>query len=147
MRRGFRCRAYPDQAQQAVLNRTAGCVRLVWNRTLAARRARYAIERKGTSYAETSRALTLMKHDPDLEFLNQVSAVALQQTLRHQQAAFDAFFAKRARYPRFKSRVGRQAATYTRAAFRLKDGELWAGGDCLRRDRKTPGGTPGRRTR
>ncbi len=122
---GFRCRAYPDQTQQAVLHHTFGCVRLVWNRTLAARRSRYAAERKGTSYAETDRSLTLMKRDPGLEFLNQVSAVPLQQALRHQQAAFTAFFAKRARYPRFKSRAGRQAATYTRAAFRIKDGELW----------------------
>jgi putative transposase len=125
MRRGFRCRAYPDEAQKAMLNRTFGCVRLVWNRTLAARRARYTTGGKGTSYAETDRALTLMKHDPAFGFLSEVSAVPLQQTLRHQQAAFTAFFAKRARYPRFKSRASRQAATYTRAGFRLKDGKLW----------------------
>jgi len=61
---GFRCRAYPDQPQQVLLSRTFGCVRLVWNRTLAARRARYATERKDTSYAEADRALTLMKRDP-----------------------------------------------------------------------------------
>jgi putative transposase len=108
-----------------MLNRTFGCVRLVWNRTLAARRARYAAEGKGTSYGETARALTLMKRDPEFGFLSEVSAVPLQQALRHQHVAFSAFFAKRARYPRFKSRAGRQAATYTRAGFRLKDGELW----------------------
>jgi putative transposase len=108
-----------------MLNRTFGCVRLVWNRTLTARHARWHAERKGTRYAETDRALTAMKRDPALEFLNHVPAVPLQQTLRHQQAAFVAFFEKRARYPRFKSRRGRQSATYTRAAFRMKDGALW----------------------
>ena len=120
----YRCRAYPGETQQAMLNRTFGCVRVVWNRTLAARHARWQAERKGTSYAETDRALTQMKRDPDLEFLNEVSAVPLQQALRHQHKAFSAFFEKRARYPRFKSRRGRQAATYTRAAFRMKDGAL-----------------------
>src|SRR5262249_56374987 len=65
-----------------------------------------------------------MKRDPDLEFLNEVSAVPLQQALRHQHTAFQAFFAKRARYPRFKSRRGRQSATYTRAAFRMRCGTL-----------------------
>jgi putative transposase len=125
MRLGFRCRAYPDEAQQAMLARTFGCVRLVWNRTLAARCARFTSERKGTSYTETDRALTAMKRDPDLEFLNDVSAVPLQQTLRHQQAAFAALFAGRARHPRFKSQAGRQSATYTRAAFRMKHGALW----------------------
>ena len=40
MRTAYRCRAYPDDEQQAVLNRTLGCVRVVWNRTLARRQAR-----------------------------------------------------------------------------------------------------------
>ena len=76
-----------------------------------------ADEGKGTSYAETDRALTAMKKDPDLAFLNEVSSVPLQQALRHQHKAFAAFFARRARYPRFKSRRSRQSAHYTRSAF------------------------------
>ena len=35
----------------------------------------------------------------------------MQQTLRHQHTAFQAFFGKRARYPRFKSRRGQSATT------------------------------------
>jgi putative transposase len=107
-----------------MLNRTFGCVRVVWNRTLAARRERYAAEGKSTSYAETDRALTAMKKDPELAFLGEVSSVPLQQALRHQHAAFGAFFARRARYPRFKSRAGRQSAHYTRSAFAMHGGEL-----------------------
>jgi putative transposase len=110
--------------QQAVLNRTFGCVRVVWNRTLAARRARWYLHRKGTSYAESDRALTAMKKDPDLGFLSEVSCVPLQQALRHQHRAFSEFFAQHARYPRFKSRRSRQAAHYTRSAFTLRDGAL-----------------------
>ncbi len=124
VRTAYRCRAYPDQAQQQVLARTFGCVRVVWNRTLAARHARYATERTGTSYAQTDRALTAMKKDPDLGFLAEVSSVPLQQALRHQHQAFTAFFARRARYPRFKSRRGRQSAHYTRSAFSLRGGVL-----------------------
>jgi putative transposase len=124
MRTAYRCRAYPDPAQQTVLNRTFGCVRKVWNDTLNARQQRYASERKATSYAQTDRALTAMKKDPALAFLNEVSSVPLQQTLRHQHQAFTAFFAKRARYPRFKSRYARQSAHYTRSAFAMRGGEL-----------------------
>jgi IS605 OrfB family transposase len=47
-----------------------------------------------------------------------------QQALRHQHKAFSAFFAKRARYPRFKSRRSRQCAHYTRSAFTMRGGEL-----------------------
>ena len=120
----YRCRAYPDQAQQQILARTFGCVRVVWNRTLAARDARWHLEGKGTSYAESDRALTAMKKDPDLAFLNEVSSVPLQQALRHQHKAFGAFFTGRARYPRFKSRRSRQSAHYTRSAFTMRGGEL-----------------------
>ena len=124
VRTAYRCRAYPDQVQQQMLNRTFGCVRVVWNRTLAARHARWQADRTSTSYAQTDAALTLMKQDPDLAFLGEVSSVPLQQVVRHQHKAFTAFFGKRARYPRFKSRRGRQSAHYTRSAFTLRDGEL-----------------------
>ena len=124
MRTAYRCRAYPDAAQQAVLNRTFGCVRVVWNAILAARRERYATQHRGTSYGQASAALTAMKKDPQRAWLNEVSCVPLQQALRHQQQAFAAFFGGRARYPRFKSRQGRQAAEYTRSAFTLRGGQL-----------------------
>ncbi|HEX7161843.1 MAG TPA: RNA-guided endonuclease TnpB family protein [Trebonia sp.] len=124
MRTAYRCRAYPDESQQVMLSRTFGCVRVAWNRTLAARHERYAAEGKGTAYAETDRALTAMKKTLELSFLNEVSSVPLQQALRHQHAAFAAFFAGRARYPRFKSRRGRQSAHYTRSAFTFRDGTL-----------------------
>ncbi len=127
MRTAFKCRTYPTPEQQAVLNRTFGCVRVVWNRTLAERHARYHAERKSTSYAETDRALTAAKKTTEMAFLNEVSSVPLQQALRHQHTAFTAFFQKRARYPRFKSRHGRQSASYTRSAFRMRDGVLSLG--------------------
>jgi putative transposase len=110
--------------QRAVLSRTFGCVRVVWNRTLAARHTRRRLEGKVMSYAESDRALTAMKKDPDSAFLCEVSSVPLQQALRHQHTAFQAFFARRARYPRFKSRRSRQSAHYTRSAFTMHGGEL-----------------------
>jgi putative transposase len=124
VRTAYRCRAYPDPTQQAALNRTFGCVRVVWNRTLAERHRRWHADRKSMSYAASDRALTAMKKDPDLAFLSAVSSVPLQQALRHQHQAFRAFFGKRARCPRFKSRRSRQSAHYTRSAFTLRDGEL-----------------------
>jgi len=125
VRTAYKVRAYPDTEQATMLRRTFGCVRVVWNRTLADRQRRYTIEQQGTSYRETDAALTAWKRDPELEWLGEVSSVPLQQALRHQHAAFGAFFAKRGRYPRFKSRHGRQSAHYTRSAFRMKTDGLW----------------------
>jgi putative transposase len=131
VRTAYRCRAYPDEAQQATLNRTFGCVRVVWNRALAGRQRRWQHDHQGTTYAETDAALTALKKDPELAWLNEVSCVPLQQALRHQHQAFRAFFARRARYPRFKSRRSRQSAHYTRSAFTMRGGRL--------RLAKTPG--------
>jgi len=68
VRTAYRCRAYPDQAQQALLNRTFGCVRVVWSRTLAARQERYAVGRPATSYAQTDRALTASQDGRSCKF-------------------------------------------------------------------------------
>jgi putative transposase len=108
-----------------MLNRTFGCVRVVWNRTLAWRRHRYQEDKTGTTYAQASAYLTALKATEELAWLNEVSCVPLQQAIRHQQTAYAAFFAKRARYPRFKSRQGRQSAEYTRSGFRWRDGRLY----------------------
>ena len=114
VRMAYRCRAYPTDEQAATLARTFGCVRKVWNEVLEWRTRRYCVMGLPSSYAETDRYLTELKKRPDLAFLNEVSSVPLQQTLRHQNRAFNNFFARRARYPRFKSRSGRKTATYTR---------------------------------
>jgi putative transposase len=108
-----------------VLNRTFGCVRVAWNRTLAWRQARYRDEHASTSYAQASANLTAMKAEPDLGWLGEVSSVPLQQAIRHQQAAFSSFLAGRTSYPRYKSRSGRQSAEYTRSGFRYRDGQLF----------------------
>src|ERR687895_561000 len=99
MRTAYKCRAYPDPEQAAMLARTFGCVRVVWNRTLAWRHARYHGEGQPTNFPAANAHLTAMKRDPELAWLNEVPSVPLQQALRTQQRAFANFFAKRARYP------------------------------------------------
>ena len=88
MRTAYKCRAYPDPDQASVLNRTFGCVRVVWNRTLAWRRQRYQADKTGTNYAQASGYLTTLKATDEFMWLNEVSCVPLQQAIRHQQAAY-----------------------------------------------------------
>lgn len=125
MRTAYKVRAYPDAEQAAMLRRTFGCVRLVWNKTLAVRQERYTTEKRSTPYKETDAALAAWKQTEELSFLGEVSSVPLQQVLRHQHTAFQSFFNKVGRYPRFKNRNGRQSAHYTRSAFRIKTDGLW----------------------
>lgn len=117
---------YPTDEQTVTLARTFGCVRLVWNRSLAHRTDAWYQRQERVNYNTTSVNLTAWKKTADLAFLNEVSSVPLQQCLRHQQRAFTNFFEGRARYPRFKSkRTGRGAAEFTRSAFRWDGTNLW----------------------
>ncbi|HZE33174.1 MAG TPA: transposase [Actinoallomurus sp.] len=125
VKRAFKYRFYPTPGQAEELARTFGCVRLVYNKALEERTRAYARKDRQISYAESSAMLTSWKQTPELAFLREVSSVPLQQTLRHLQAAFTNFFARRARYPTFKSRKkSRASAEYTRSAFSFRDGRL-----------------------
>ncbi|MEU9763122.1 transposase, partial [Streptomyces sp. NPDC047987] len=124
VKRAFKYRFCPTDAQAAELSRTFGCVRKVYNLALAARTEAWTRQER-INYNQTSALLTAWKKTEELAFLNDVSSVPLQQTLRHLQTAFTNFFAKRAKYPRFKSRKkSRKSAEYTTSGFRFRDGRL-----------------------
>lgn len=125
MKRAYKYRFYPTPEQADLLNRTFGSVRYVYNRALAERSRAWTQEQRRITFAETCRMLTEWKQDPDTAWLYEVSNVALQQGLQHLQNAYLAFWAKRAKYPHFKSkRKSRASATFTRMAFSCRNGQI-----------------------
>ena len=125
MHRAYRYRFYPTDAQAQQLARTFGCVRHVYNWALELRSTAWSASKERVNYHETARRLALLKTDADKAWLNEVSSVALQQSLRHLDKGFANFFAGRAKYPRFKSkRDNVQAASYMSNGFTLRDGRL-----------------------
>ena len=125
MEQAFRYRFYPTPEQESLLRRTLGCVRLVFNRALAARTEAWYERQEKIDYIESSALLTQWKKQDDLQFLNEVSCVPLQQCLRHLQKAFSNFWAGRTRYPNFKKKRNGGSAEFTRSAFKWKDGQVW----------------------
>jgi len=125
MQRAFRYRFYPTPEQESLLRRTIGCCRLAYNKALAARTEGWFQRSERISYAQTDRMLTGWKKEESLHFLNEVSSVPLQQALRHLQTAFGNFWEKRTGYPTFKKKRGGGSATYTRSAFRFRDGQIF----------------------
>ncbi|MFC4065187.1 RNA-guided endonuclease InsQ/TnpB family protein [Actinoplanes subglobosus] len=123
--RGYRYRFYPTPAQTDLLVRTFGCVRLVYNLGLQARRDAWQQRQETLGYGATSSLLTGWKQAAEFAFLNEVSCVPLQQALRHLDTAYTRFFTGEARYPRFKSKKkSRRSAEFTGSAFTYRDGEL-----------------------
>jgi putative transposase len=125
MQKAFKYRFYPTTEQESLLRRTMGCVRLIYNKALAARTEAWYEKQERVGYNQTSTMLTGWKQESDLEFLNEVSCVPLQQGLRHLQKAFGNFWAGHAKYPNFKKKHSGGSAEFTKSAFRWKDGQVF----------------------
>jgi putative transposase len=122
--KGYKYRFYPNEEQKTNFLRTFGTARHVWNWALDIRTKSYALEKKSVSYNQTSKLLTEHKKEDGFEWINDVSSVPLQQELRRLEKAFSNFFAKRAKYPKFKSKKNEQSIEYTTRGFRFKDGQV-----------------------
>ena len=103
-------RIYPTKAQKAILATQFGCARFVWNNALAENQRAYKETGRGMGYHAL--AVQLPKMKKELEWLKQADAQVLQQSLQNLAAAFDGFFAKRGKYPKFKNKHGRQSIQY-----------------------------------
>lgn len=125
MKRAYKYRFYPTPEQIELLAQTFGCVRFVYNSILRWRTDAYYERQEKIGYPKADKRLTALKAMPEYAFLRDVSAVPLQQAIRHQQDAFKNFFAGRAAYPAFKSKRHKQAATFMNTAFKYRDGKLY----------------------
>jgi len=119
-----RFRVYPTPEQANLLNRTFGCVRVVYNRARAMREAVWTQRKERVGFLQTNAMLTALKKEPEFAWLNAVSSVPLQQALRHLDIAYRNFFQRRARYPQFRRKDGPQAAEFTKSGFTYRNGKL-----------------------
>ena len=114
MTRGYKYRIYPNATQRSLLKRIFGCCRFVHNHFLSLRRDEWKANQHSVTYKDTSRLLTEMKRREETSWLSEADSMALQESLRNLDAAFQNFFQKRARYPRFHSKHARQQSYRTR---------------------------------
>jgi putative transposase len=124
VQKAYKYRFFPTDSQKNQLAQTFGCARFVWNQGLELRSKTYQETQQSLSYAQTTEALTQWKKQPENTFLNEVSSVVLQPSLRNLDAASNNFFEKRAAYPRFKSRKDKQSVRYQTNAFTYRDGRI-----------------------
>ena len=104
MLKGFKIRIYPNKYQKELIAKTLGCCRLVYNRGLALRKDTYKTTKEGIGYKETNAMLTSLKKEEDFAFLKEVDSIALQQSLRDLDKAYQNFFRTKQGFPRFKSK-------------------------------------------
>lgn len=103
-RRVYRFQMRPNRSQDTLLSQFAGARRFVWNWALARRIAYYKEHGKGLGRIALSAELTALKARSETAWLRDMDSQALQQVLIDLYRAYDNFFERRARYPRFKSK-------------------------------------------
>lgn len=124
-RKAYRFRLEPSAVQAAGLCRAAGARRFVWNWALARRREYYVEHKEGILTKQLSQELTALKYLPETSWLKSIDSQLPQQALSDLNRAYTAFFARRARFPRFKSRKVDQDRFRIPQRVKIKDDFLY----------------------
>ena len=104
MKRAHKYKLKPTTKQQQLLLQHFGCARFVYNWGLDLKIKAYQKDKSSLSYVDLSKQLTSLKKQNKYKWLNDVSAEALQQSLRCLDTAYKNFFRTKKGFPKFKSK-------------------------------------------
>ncbi|MEW5858540.1 MAG: RNA-guided endonuclease TnpB family protein [Cyanobacteriota bacterium] len=112
LHKAVKVRLYPTLEQQVLLSQHFGCARWWWN---------YALDKSIETYKETGKSLgqsalnaflPKLKKAPSTVWLSECYSQVLQATTLNLTTAYKNFFAGRAKFPRYKSKHGKQSIGY-----------------------------------
>ena len=111
----YKLRLTPTKTQEVLLSKHFGCIRFVYNLFLD-RRTKFYLEakekqlaKKTLSYVDMAKELTQIKSKEETEWLNECNSQSLQHAIKHLDSAYNRFFKKLAKFPRFKSKKNKQS--------------------------------------
>lgn len=99
MMKAFKTRIYPTQEQAELINKTIGCCRFVYNNGLNVKITQYEKDKTNISAYALIKQLTQKKKE--LEWLKEVEAHALQQSLLDLDKAYKNFFREHKGFPKY----------------------------------------------
>lgn len=113
--KGFKFLILPNVDQIILIEKTFGCVRLVYNHFLEIQKRRLEENLRILNYRETANDMKSWKDNEKL-FLKEVDSTALQQSLKHLNKAYANHFKNPAKFeePKFKSKK-KSKKSYTSA--------------------------------
>lgn len=118
----YNYRIYPTSTQQRLLAQLFGCVRVVYNDSLALCRMSRKLPKNS---ALQKLFITLAKKTSDRTWLKDVSAIPLQQSIADLGVAYQNFFKHGRGFPQFKKRSNSQSARFNRGGFSIKKGKVY----------------------
>jgi putative transposase len=110
MYQSIKARIYPTDAQSEKFSQFFGCARWWWNRALNETTTTYAETGKGLSREGLNALLPALKKE--FPWLGECHSQVLQSVTLNLSKSFINFFEKRAKFPNFKSKHGKQSIQY-----------------------------------
>ena len=121
--KSYKFKIAPDNEQKELLAKHFGACRFVFNRYLNSRKETYLEEKKSLNYYDNANDLTVLKKDEQFVWLKEINSQSLQSSLRNLDAAYNKFFRKQTKFPRFKSKFDKQSFTIPQSVY-IEDGKL-----------------------
>lgn len=112
LHKAIKVRLYPTPEQEVLLAQHFGCARWWWNFGLNKSIEAYRDTGKGLGRSALNALLPALKKSKETEWLGECYSQVLQAVTLNLTTAYKNFFEGRARFPRFKSKHGRQSIQY-----------------------------------
>jgi putative transposase len=112
-------RLYPNSQQQKALSQSFGNCRWLWNYCLNLMNETYKETGKGLSGYQVKKQIPQLKKEH--EWLKSTYSQCLQSVCLNLGVAFNNFFERRAGYPSFKSKHGKQSIQYPQNVKKISD--------------------------
>ena len=125
MYRGYSYRIYPNEEQKAIIEKTLGVARFVYNYGLDMIHKAYFEEGRRITYVQVSQKITELRETPGYEWLKEVSRDAITQALIDLNSAFINFFKYGKRYPKHKDEFIHKKDSYRVRLNISQDKENW----------------------
>lgn len=122
--KSYKFKISPDKEQVELLSKHFGACRFVFNRYLNSRKETYLEEKKSLNYYDNANDLTKLKKEDEFVWLKEINSQSLQSSLRNLDTAYNKFFRKQTKFPRFKSKYDKQSFTVPQFAT-IEEGKLW----------------------
>ena len=128
LHKAVQVRLYPTKEQEIQLAQSFGCARWWWNYALNKSIETYKETGKGLTRAALNALLPVLKKADDTIWLADCYSQVLQATTLNLTTAYKNFFDKRAGFPKFKSKHGKQSIQYPQNV-KIVDGNVKLPGD------------------
>jgi putative transposase len=104
MLKSYKYKLNPNEDQKVLLNKHFGSIRFIYNHFLNERKREYDTNKQTINYYDNAKSLTELKKQEDYSWLNEINSQSLQVSLKNLDDAYNGFFKKRTKFPKFKSK-------------------------------------------